>query len=179
MSTEEKPSPREAVKAVRDTLNDTNANVNYVTLHRAELEIVLEFAETCLSGVPVRTFKVGDKVQEICDDTGDELPVGTVLSLSATGMHVLLENTRHAGRKLFYYDNEVEAFGEKPEPAFGIGQKVELVDGFNGHGFIVTAGFEGTVREINDDGTFEVIFSTKSGTMGMRFAEADLKAVNQ
>lgn len=169
---------KEAVEGLKGSLKEYN-NEKVTFVNTTDLREVLAYVEELEAKVPAepkRAFKVGDKVQEICDDTGDELPVGTVLSLSATGMHVLLENTRHAGRKLFYYDNEVEAFGEKAEPAFRIGQKVELVDGFNGHGFIVTAGFEGTVREINDDGTFEVIFSTKSGTMGMRFTEADLKA---
>lgn len=181
MSTGDETSAREAAKAVRDTLNDTNANVDYVTIHRAELTTVLEYAEAQLGGEPKRPFKVGDKVQEICDETGDDKPVGTVVEMGALGQHVMLENTRHSGRKLYYYDNEIELYVETPEPKFELHQKVELLIETAFMGTPLPKGKQGTIIEVYGPNEhhheYEVVFNDENGSWSLAFDGHELKPV--
>ena len=135
----------------------------------------MEELEAKISGDPTRPFKIGDKVQEICKETEEVTPWGLVDEMTSLGYYVRMGNTRYVGRRIFYYDEEIEPYVETPEALFKVGQKVELLYGYSGSGIVLTAGFVGTVKaEIG--GVYEVVFSTQSGTFGMSFSEDVLKA---
>ena len=169
---------RGAVNAVRDTLNDTNANVGYVTVHRAELEIVLDYADEKLGDKPTRPFKVGDKVQEICENIGDDLPVGVIISQSEKGNYVVLESSVMKGRTLLYFDDEIEPYAAVVEAKFKVGQKVEILESIQASGAVVKAGTQGTVVEVDAARMheFEVMFSGATGTFSVGFDADELKA---
>lgn len=143
-----------------------------------ESSLYSEAAEAIRALVPQETerpFKVDDKVQEICDDSEEVIPWGLVDEMTSMGYYVRMGNTRYVGRRIFYYDEEIEPYAEEPEALFKVGQKVELLQGYSGNGMVLTAGFVGRVKaEI--DGVYEVVFSTQSGTFGMSFTEDVLKA---
>jgi len=173
---------RGAVNAVRDTLNDTNANVGYVTVHRAELEIVLDYADEKLGDKPTRPFKVGDKVQEICENIGDDLPVGVIISQSEKGNYVVLESSVMKGRTLMYFDDEIEPFAAVVEADLAIGDEVEVVaEHMESHGRSLI-GDRGTLINIEphaDTFPYSVAFRMFAG-LGSQvryFARTELKKV--
>lgn len=127
------------------------------TLHSEAAEALREL----LPPEPERLFKLGDKVQEITDDT--EQPWGYIIEERELGQFVKLENTKHAGRKLLYYDDEIEPFAEPSK--FVRGAKVrELVNGNVGT----------VLLEVN--GSYEVIFQKNYGTVGLTFGPDMLEA---
>jgi len=179
---------KEAVAFLKDSLTEySNEEVTFVntTDLRGALAYVEELEAKVPAG-PVRPFKVGDKVQEICDETGDEKPVGTVVDMGTEGQLVSLENTRHKGRKLFYFDNEIEPYAAVSETTFKVGQKVETTETIQQNKMIVKAGTVGTVVEVRDKyermrqhktTEFEVMFSGGQGTFSFGFDADELKAV--
>lgn len=60
---------------------------------------------------PEPDFEVGDRVEEVTEEGTDEVPVGTVIELEdhrgATLFAVKLENTKHAGRRILYWPDEI------------------------------------------------------------------------
>lgn len=172
----------EAVKALKGRLADTDGGfLTDVEVSRQFLRTLVEYAEGHLTDEPVRPFKLGDKVQEICDDIGDDKPVGIVVEMTELGQHVKLENTRHAGRKLFYYDEEIEPFGTTPEPTFGLHQKVELTVETSFMGTPLPKGKQGTIIQAYGPNEhhheYEVAFSDENGSWSLAFDSHELKAV--
>lgn len=69
-----------------------------------------------LVGIQEQPFKVGDRVEEICEGELEEVPVGTVVELEdhrgATLFRIKLENTKHAGLEILYWQDEIKKIEE-------------------------------------------------------------------
>lgn len=170
---------KEAVGHLRGRLADTDGGfLTDVEVSRQLLRTVVEYAEERLAGVRERPFKVGDRVQEVCDDT--EKPVGTVTEMGSLGQYVVLDSGRYANRRIYYYDNEIEPYDEPAvKPKFRLGQKVETLKEIQVRGMVVKAGTVGIVMEITPLRTheFEVLFSGSLGTYSFGFDADELKEV--
>ncbi len=148
---------RDEKKFRLETFGKRDYDPDESTLHSEAAEAIREL----MPPEPERLFKLGDKVQEVTDD--DEKPWGYVIEERELGQFVKLENTRHAGRKLLYYDDEVVTFVEPSK--FTTGQKVrELVHGETG-----SVLFE-------HDGKYEVLFQKNYGSMSLSFVPDMLEA---
>lgn len=100
----------------KKVLGAKRSGVSAVYVAREELETLLDYVRELEAKVageePVPTFSVGDRVQEICDETDPaEIPVGTVVELHVhkdkTLYIVALETTKHSGRRIMYHPEEI------------------------------------------------------------------------
>lgn len=164
MTTEESNPAVKNLEAVYNNVREASPNL-YVSItvqHAADLLDYIAELETKVPAEPVRAYKLGDKVQEVTDD--EDKPWGYVTEMRESGQYVRLENTRHVGRKLLYFDDEIEPFVEAP--AFTIGQKVRER----------TSGSVGTVL-FENNGKYEVMFQKNFGSMSLPFYAEQLEAV--
>lgn len=165
MSTEENPKGDAARNLRMAYENQQPSDSPYMTIGKQHVSEVLAYIaelESKVPAEPVRPFKVGDKVQEVTDD--EDKPWGYVIEVRDNGCSVKLENTKYSGRRLLYFDNEIEPFVERP--LFVAGQKVREI----------SSGLVGSVL-FEAEGKFEVMFQKNFGTISLPFGPDDLEAV--
>jgi hypothetical protein len=87
-----------------------------VTSIAVSREMAREVLDYITSLEPELPFKVGDRVEEICEGELEEAPVGTVTALEdhrgVTLFRITLENTKHAGLDILFWPDEIKKIEE-------------------------------------------------------------------